>query len=110
MQIDDDVYFAPCSADEVEDMSVFINHSCVRMWVFVARWFSWRCVIFKAARSCAAAMRWSLAMIMRWIAIAATRAVAVRLAAKAANYSNFSRATGIIFRFLSAISFNGRIA
>ena len=28
MQIDDDVYLAPCSADEVEEMSVFINHSC----------------------------------------------------------------------------------
>ena len=26
MQIDDDFYLAPRSADEVEDMSVFINH------------------------------------------------------------------------------------
>ena len=28
LQIDDDFYLAPRNADEVEDMSVFINHSC----------------------------------------------------------------------------------
>ncbi len=28
LQIDDDFYLAPRSADEVEEMSVFINHSC----------------------------------------------------------------------------------
>jgi SET domain-containing protein len=28
LQIDDDFYLAPRSADDVEDMSVFINHSC----------------------------------------------------------------------------------
>lgn len=28
LQIDDDFYLAPRSLDEVEDMSVFINHSC----------------------------------------------------------------------------------
>ncbi|MDH3633089.1 MAG: SET domain-containing protein [Gammaproteobacteria bacterium] len=28
LQIDDDFYLAPRTADEVEDMSVFINHSC----------------------------------------------------------------------------------
>jgi SET domain-containing protein len=28
LQIDDDFYLAPRSAHEVEDMSVFINHSC----------------------------------------------------------------------------------
>ena len=28
LQIDDDFYLAPSSADEVEEMSVFINHSC----------------------------------------------------------------------------------
>ena len=28
LQIDDDFYIAPCSPDEVDDMSVFINHSC----------------------------------------------------------------------------------
>ena len=28
LQIDDDFYLAPRTADDVEDMSVFINHSC----------------------------------------------------------------------------------
>jgi SET domain-containing protein len=28
LQIDDDFYLTPTSADEVDDMSVFINHSC----------------------------------------------------------------------------------
>ncbi len=28
LQIDDDFYLAPQNPDEVEDMSVFINHSC----------------------------------------------------------------------------------
>jgi len=28
LQIDDDFYLAPRTADEVEEMSVFINHSC----------------------------------------------------------------------------------
>ena len=28
LQIDDEFYIAPLSPDEVEDMSVFINHSC----------------------------------------------------------------------------------
>ena len=28
LQVDDDFYLAPRSADEVEEMSVFINHSC----------------------------------------------------------------------------------
>jgi len=28
LQIDDDFYLAPRNADEVDDMSVFINHSC----------------------------------------------------------------------------------
>jgi len=28
LQIDDEFYLAPCTADDVDDMSVFINHSC----------------------------------------------------------------------------------
>jgi SET domain-containing protein len=28
LQIDDDFYLSPRSADEIDDMSVFINHSC----------------------------------------------------------------------------------
>jgi hypothetical protein len=107
LQIDEDFHLAPRSADEVEDMPKFINHSVVRMWAFVVGWFMWQYVIFKAARSCVTAMRWTLGMINRRIAIAAARAVAVKLAARTVNHPHCSSATGIIFRFTSGINFNG---